>query len=338
MRNFERNLLTEWRRLRLPVSDASVIVAVSGGADSMSLALALHELTLQKKLENRTVLAHFNHNLRGDESRADEDFVRHFAEAHGIELAVGHAGPMGKGNLEQNARNARYGFLEKTAHSVKAEVVLTAHTVDDQAETFLMNLIRGAGPTGLSAMPCIREFGNSSGFDVFPEDKPIQSGQVYLVRPMLSWAHRVDAENYCHELGQGFQYDSMNDDLGFMRVRVRKLLMPMLREFNPNISEAIARAADIIRFELGTREEAAAEPSWESDTLKVSELKPLTRERLLGGLRMWLGHRRGDLRGVSLEHIESIADLALSTKSGRVAEIPGKCRVVKTKGLLVFEK
>lgn len=338
MRNFERNLLTEWRRIGLPMKDATVVVAVSGGADSMSLAVAVHELQLQKKLQNRFVLAHFNHNLRGHESQEDEEFVRHFSEARGMELAVGRCGALGKGNLEQNARNARYEFLSKISAGLRSAVVLTAHTLDDQAETFLMNLIRGSGPRGLSGMPVVREIGSSASFDVFPDSEQQKKGDVYLVRPMLSWAQRSDSENYCHELGVKFRYDSMNEDLNFMRVRVRKLLIPMLREFNPMISETIARTADLVRFEFGMHVPSGGEPDWESQTLRIKELREVKRERLLTGLRAWLGHVRGDLRGIGSEHIEAVADLVLSTKSGRVVEIPGKSSVVKTKGVLTFRK
>lgn len=339
MRNFERNLLTEWRRLGLPKSDCAVVIAVSGGADSMSLAAAVDELHVLKKLSNRPVLAHFNHRLRGDESEGDELHVRRFAEERGLELAVGHATPFGKGNLEEKAREARYAFLEETAGSLRAHLVLTAHTVDDQAETFLMNLIRGAGPHGLSGMPCVREFGKPAGLDVCPniQEDPA-SRKLFLVRPMLAWARRSDAENYCHEADVGFRYDSMNEDLAFMRVRVRKLLIPMLREFNPRITETLARTADLQRFENTSGDEELHGVDWEAETLQISDLKDLPREGLMKGLRMWLGLRRGGLRGIGMEHIEAIADLVTSTKSGRLVEIPGKMGVVKTKGLLQFRK
>lgn len=303
----------------------------------MSLAAALHELGLQKKISIRTVLAHFNHGLRGAESDADESHVRRFAEGRGLELAVGHAGPLGKGNLEQNARDARYGFLEGVASSVRSSVVLTAHTVDDQAETFLMNLIRGAGPHGLSGMPGIREFGNSAALDVFPGDNS-ERGNTFLVRPMLSWARRSDSESYCHEIDTEFRYDSMNEDLGFMRVRVRKLLIPMLRDFNPKISETLARTAELMRFENSSGEDELHSVDWEAECLKVSDIRELPKDSLLKGIRMWIDIRRGGLRGIGREHIEAVADLALSTKSGRVVEIPGKSSVVKSKGSLQFRK
>ena len=151
MNNFVRNLLTEWRSLNLPFEEQTFVVAVSGGADSVSLALALSELKRRKKLNLRFVAAHFNHDLRGRQSDEDEKFVRELAGKFGFELALKKGNIAGEGNLEQNARVARYEFLTETAENLRASGVLTAHTLNDQAETFLINLIRGSGLEGLGA-------------------------------------------------------------------------------------------------------------------------------------------------------------------------------------------
>ena len=157
MQNFVRNLLTEWRKLDLPFDDETYIAAVSGGADSTSLLLALNELKKLKKLNLRFVIAHFNHNLRGEDSDKDEEFVKYLASGFGFELALGKSeAPHETGNLEQNARDERYRFLIETAENLDASAVLTAHTLNDQAETFLFNLIRGSGIEGLGAMKPIR--------------------------------------------------------------------------------------------------------------------------------------------------------------------------------------
>src|SRR5690349_4529770 len=117
---FCRDLITEWRRLSLPNEGQTVVVAVSGGADSVSLLLALHELKQTGKLDLRIVAAHFNHHLRGDESDADEQFVRELNASHKIEFAAGQTPISRDGNLEQNARVQRYQFLARTAHNLRA--------------------------------------------------------------------------------------------------------------------------------------------------------------------------------------------------------------------------
>jgi tRNA(Ile)-lysidine synthase len=339
MRGFERELVAEWRRLKLPFEGTAIVVATSGGADSVSLALALGELRNAGKLGLRFVLAHFNHRLRGAESDADEDFVRHLAERHEMELSVGKAGRLGAGNLEQVAREARYGFLRDVAETVKAPVVVTGHTLDDQAETFLLNLLRGSGPRGLAGMPSVREIGSTVGLDVFPRQTLADTGgPVYLARPLLSWGRRSETEAYCRELGEGFRYDSMNEDLAFTRVKIRKLLLPMLQEFNPKAVETLARTADLMRLEVSVEGTDPAEPDWEAETLAVATLGSVPRSRLLTGVRAWLGVRRGSVRGLAHHHFEAVADLALSQKSGRTVELPGGSKVLKSKGVLSFRK
>ena len=113
MDNFVRNLLTEWRKLDLPFENATFVAAVSGGADSVSLALALYELRKLQKLNLRFVLAHYNHNLRGEESEKDEQFVKNLAGELDLNWRSARGEISQEGNLEQNARDARYEFLNK---------------------------------------------------------------------------------------------------------------------------------------------------------------------------------------------------------------------------------
>ena len=197
MRSFERRLITEWRRLSLARTDDTIVSAVSGGADSVSLLIALDELRKQEKLGLRLVAAHFNHQLRGEESDQDERFVRELCEERKIEFAVDRSRLSPSSNIEQSARIERYAFLQTAAENVRAFGVLTGHTIDDQAETFLMNLIRGSGARGLSGINPVRGF---SGTD------------VKLIRPLLGWARRADTEAYCHELGVSYRSDTMNED------------------------------------------------------------------------------------------------------------------------------
>lgn len=317
MHKFVRNLITEWRKLALPFADASIVLAVSGGADSMSLLLAIEDLVRRKKLDLRIVVAHFNHKLRGKESDADQEFVSRCSHELGFEIVTASGRISKKGNLEQNARNARYEFLTKVAKTSKASIILTAHTINDQAETFLMNLIRGSGPDGLQGMSRIREIDDS----------------VAIVRPLLAWAKREDTEYYCRERKVAFRSDAMNDDVAFTRVKIRRMLIPQMAELNPKIIESLARTAELMRDPCHM---AAANGKSSSGPLKLAELKKLSKADLYRELRSWLRTQHGSLRSLNLKHIEAIERLISSSKSGKTAELPGGGAVVKHAGELMF--
>ncbi|MGI8789205.1 MAG: tRNA lysidine(34) synthetase TilS [Pyrinomonadaceae bacterium] len=370
MHEFTRNLLTEWRKLNLPFADETFVVAVSGGADSISLMLALDELRRRKKLNSRFVVAHFNHNLRGAESDADENFVKEIAAKFNFELACGIQNPESKienqkGNLEQNARKARYNFLVETAHNVEAFGILTAHTLNDQAETFLINLIRGSGLDGLGGMKPIRmqeaeERTKDQTLKIEDENSAIRNPQsaIRLVRPLLRWTRREDTENFCLLNKIEFRYDAMNEDLKFSRVRIRKILLPMLKDFNPKIIETLARTSDLLRegaeqLADGVRHSAEVEEDAETRrrgdaecekkieqrvTLSLKDLKDVFPSVRKTVLRQWLKENRGNLRRLELKHIEAVERLALSRKSGRVVELPNGETVRRENGKLHFQK
>jgi tRNA(Ile)-lysidine synthase len=328
MQKFIRNLLTEWRKLELPFSDKTIIVAVSGGADSVSLALALHELKERKKLKLNFVIAHFNHNLRGLESEKDAKFVENLAEKLKFEFALKITNPKSKiqnqkGNLEQNARNARYEFLSEIAQKYDAYAVLTAHTRNDQAETLLLNLIRGSGLSGLSGMADSRFHISDSKF------------QIRLIRPLLNWAKREETEKFCLENGAEFCRDAMNDDLKFSRVRIRQAIIPLLEKINPKIIETLSQTANLLREESEELEKISPNLS---ENLSQNELKNLSKAMRLRVLRNWLKNHRGNLRGLDLKHLEAIERLILSRKSGREVELPDGEKVIKKQGKLFFEK
>jgi len=322
MQSFARDLITEWRRLGLPFSDASVVVAVSGGADSVSLLMAMHELRQREKLGLRVVAAHFNHNLRGPDSHADEAYVRRLAFEHGFELAVGHGEISPDGNLEQNARRARYAFLSGTAENLHAFAVLTGHTINDQAETFLLNLIRGSGVDGLSGMRPVRDMSAGS--------------ELKLIRPLLTWAKRRDTEGYCREIGVDYRYDTMNDDTAFKRVQIRKILLPLLADMNPKIVETLANTAGLMQHLADSRPDIGEAGS--AGELRLDELRSMAKPELYDTLRSWLREMRGSTRQLELKHIEAIERLVFSQKSGKTAELPDGGRVTRSGGKLTFDK
>lgn len=321
MDRFPREFVTEWRKLELPFKGERAVVAVSGGADSVSLLLVLSELARRRKITNELVVAHFDHGLRGEESLADAEFVRELAGSLGYEFELGHGRIAKKGNLEQNARLARYAFLAKTAERHKAFAVLTAHTLNDQAETFLLNLIRGSGPEGLVAMRPIR---------------PLEGTKAKLVRPMLRWAKRDETEEFCFSRGINFRTDAMNRDPRFTRVRIRTELLPILKTFNPKIVEQIARTASLMPAAEGESAYAAAGEN-DASELRLALLRKMDGPGLRNTLRQWIKANRGSLRGITHKHIEGVERLVRSEKSGKMAELPAGTHVRKGSGKLFFE-
>jgi tRNA(Ile)-lysidine synthase len=349
---FVRNLVTEWRRLELPTS-GTVVIGVSGGADSVSLLLAMHELCELKKLDLRIVAAHYNHHLRGEESDADEQFVRQLTGERKIELAVGHADEISGSDLEQRARVVRYAFLSQTAENVAAFAVLTAHTMNDQAETFLINLLRGSGPRGLCGMKPIRPLEDEkrrrgeemvrSECEIAADPQeiitdhhspllPFSSSPLLLARPLLTWAKRIHTEGYCRDEKVDYRYDTMNEDTAYKRVRIRKILLPMLEDFNPNIVETLSRTASLMQDLPNPK------PKLDEDTLETTALRAMSPQAMYDTLRAWLEGKRGDSRSITLKHIQAIERLVKSEKSGRVAQLPGKAAVIRSNGRLTYRE
>ncbi len=318
MHKFVRSLITEWRKLDLPFAGETVVIAVSGGADSMSLMLAAYELAKRKKLTHRMIVAHFNHKLRGAESDADERFVSEHAVRLGFEFVAGSGTLQKKGNLEQAARNARYEFLSRIASENDAFAVLVAHTQNDQAETLFFNLIRGSGPDGLAGMRQVRE---------------LEDG-VLLVRPLLSWASRTDTVAFCRDNDVLYRSDPMNEDEKYSRVRIRQDIFPRLAAINPKIVETLARTADLMHRSSGDNTPSGKDNG--QGYLIVRDLKTLERADLYSTLRSWLRTKRGSLRSLQLKHVEAIERLILSRKSGNTVELPGGGRIVKHGGALRF--
>jgi tRNA(Ile)-lysidine synthase len=343
--------LGEWRRRGWPISGESLLVAVSGGADSTALLLALEELLRAGRLEAEVTAAHLDHGLRGGQALEDARWVAAQVRALGLRVVLGRAevgvrAEATRDNLEQAARRARYEFLAGAARERGAAAVLTAHTLDDQAETVLLRLLRGSGAEGLGGMAAERVLEEGS--------------EVLLRRPLLGWARRADTEGYCVERGVTFRTDEMNEDERFTRVRVRRRLLPLLETFNPRAVEALARAAGLLREDSAALErlasvlleEARAETptdaaeQWTDTAEQREEAWPLRVEVLAAALpalrhhalRLWLARGRGGLRRLSLAHLLSVERLLEGTRGGRVAELPGGSRVERRRGLLLFRR
>jgi tRNA(Ile)-lysidine synthase len=212
--------------------DLTVLVAVSGGPDSVALLRAM--AGLKSGGAGRLVVAHFNHQLRAAESDADQQFVTALAAELGLAVELGSgdvradAAVQGDG-LEAAARDARYQFLTRTAERLGARYLVTGHTADDQAETILHRVVRGTGLAGLSGMCRARPL----------------SPAVTLLRPLLGFRRR-ELLDYLASLGQPYRHDASNLDPRFTRSRIREELLPQLaRQYNPQVHEALLRLGEL---------------------------------------------------------------------------------------------
>lgn len=232
------------RRHRLVAAGERVGVAVSGGADSVALLRALIELA--PELGIVPVVLHLNHRLRGEASDGDAAFVAELAKRLGVAAVIEIEDIAARAaedrlSLEAAGRRARYAFFLRAAVAQRLDAVATAHTRDDQAETVLLRLIRGAGTSGLSAIR--RSFSLAA---LAPEDTECGTR---LIRPMLGIS-RGEVEEYLVSLGQDFRQDASNASAEFLRNRIRHELLPSIeRNYNPRAREALAETAEVAAAE-----------------------------------------------------------------------------------------
>jgi tRNA(Ile)-lysidine synthase len=233
------------RKQRLLEAGDRVGIAVSGGADSV----ALLRLTLELREEIGLVISvlHLNHQLRGAESDGDEVFVRELAGVHDLEFICehlnvkAHAAEKNVG-LEAAGRKLRYEFFRKILETGACSKIATAHTLDDQAETVLLKLARGAGTRGMAGIwPQVAVSHQSSAIS--------RSKNASIVRPFLA-TRRTQLRHYLADIGQSWREDSSNRDLRHTRNRIRHGILPRLeRHVNPNMRETLAETAEISRAE-----------------------------------------------------------------------------------------
>ena len=215
---------------RCEVGASRLLVAVSGGEDSVALLCGLSEIASDFSLE--LCVGHYNHRLRGPDSDSDAAWVANLAELLRLPCEVGVASaesPIKSGSgLEENARKLRYQFLEQAATTFNCRDVALAHTSDDQSETVLHHLFRGTGIAGLRGIPAVRRLSTGS----------------RLVRPLLS-VRRPLVEDYLRDRNQTFCTDHTNADTAMTRNKLRHIILPLLREqMNPQIDTALQRLAE----------------------------------------------------------------------------------------------
>ena len=341
-----------------------IVAGLSGGADSVCLILTLKSIIQKFKPEIRLAAVHVNHGIRGEEARRDEEFSKRLSESLGVEFFAYHrdipAAARETGMSEEEAgRCARYAIFRETAERIAAGiaegkpeqsesgagaeteqneseagakqrvVIAVAHHMDDQAETFLMHLIRGAGVQGLSGM------------------EPV-SGDI--IRPLLCVSRR-EIEAFLEERGQDYVVDSTNSDDSYTRNRIRNVLMPLLRkEFNSNISDILCSTADDMRklssyVENGAKRATARYAKYEYGAQRKPErcvISGLSRfmaedavikERVVRNI---LFKCAGTRKNIYRRHIEAVLELA-SAQTGKSLNLPHNITVRRSYDELVFE-
>lgn len=285
-------------------------VAVSGGADSVCLLDVLRELAARWRLTLHVL--HLDHGWRGEESRGDAEFVRQMAARFELPFTLETLPPAAcTGNREQQARRARLRFFRAQIESGRLDRVATGHTRNDQAETVLFRLLRGAGGAGLAGIRPLVEPG--------------------IVRPLLD-VTREDVETWLRSRGLAWREDSTNASLDFARNRLRHALLPQLaREWNPALSGTLAHTADWAleeeRYwarEIALLETVHLRRDGSGGVLVpaacLCELPVAVARRLV--LRA-IECAKGDARGVGFAHIEAVRALARSARGSGAVQVPG---------------
>ncbi len=285
-----------------------VVVAVSGGADSLTLLHIM--LKLQENFDITPHVATFDHGIRAVAGTQDVEFVRALAERWGVPITTGSADvpALARGwhmGLEEAARKERYRFLTDTATLLNATTIATGHNQDDQAETVLLHIIRGTGLTGLRGM--------------LPKSQ--LSETISLIRPLLD-TPRTDIEAYLHDIGLEPRADATNADTHYTRNRLRHEIMPFLAEINPQVRSALARTADTIRDDYEALVSALPPLNGSSSDFVID--RDVFRGLSVSLQRLWIreaAQRLSPNTMLTLERSEAALDLAKSP-SKKSVKIP----------------
>ena len=348
-------LLRFIRQHQLLKAGNRLAVAVSGGADSV----ALLRLLLELRAELGTVLSvvHFNHKLRGHESDGDEGFVAEIARTHGLEFRRGEGDVRACCDaglsLEAAARKLRYEFFARLLRDQPLDRIATAHTLDDQAETVLLRLARGAGTRGLAGIyPRVTEAASAkTQIPRFARDD-IGSGEGSggtsgsgggddvlrrsIIRPLLA-VRRAELVAYLEEIGQAWREDSSNRSRDHARNRVRQELLPWLEiNLNPSVREQLAESAEIAREEEEYWQGEIAAVSlrcWNMDTrcLRLAELAKMSsalRRRVVRSVSESFGLR------LDFRHVEQV--LEVCSGEAKSVVLPAGWKASRESGTLKF--
>ncbi len=317
---FVKKILETIKKYDLVKPGESVLVAVSGGPDSIALLYSLY--SLRKALGLKLHVAHLDHGLRKNSGK-DREFVERQAFRLGLPSTTAgiEAGVLGqKGSLEERARSCRLEFLLRTAKKIKAGTIALGHNRDDQAETVLMRLFRGSGLNGLSAISVKRKI---KGF--------------IFIRPLLE-VSRNEIAAYLGQARLRYCIDSSNAEDIYTRNRIRNKLLPLLeKQYNRNIRDVLAVTAETAGQDydfLNLHAERAFKKM--GGVIKLERFAVLhpALQRLI--FRLAIAGVQGNTRRITFQHIRELEDLVLNRPTGSIVDLPQGVSAVKKKTSLVF--
>ena len=316
--SLDRRVLRFIKQHNLMMAGNKAIIAVSGGPDSVCL---LHILSLlQEEIGVQIHVAHLDHMLRGEDSRADAEYVRQLCEAFSIPVTLQSRDVQSYQSqqhlsLEEAARYLRYEFLSQVAQAIGANLLVVGHTSDDQVETALMNLIRGTGLQGLAGMQPLSLYRLSSG------------SQVRVVRPLLGIS-RAEVQRYCQDHNLKPREDTSNCNTIYLRNRIRHELIPLLQSYNPSIKECVLNTTQTMREASALIDSQICE-LWERTVTREDTILILEKEELASQhvalqnqlIREVFRQLLGDLTNIERKHVEMVRR-ALSFPSGKRISLP----------------
>lgn len=300
-----------------------VIVAVSGGPDSIFLLDGLNRLSHEMGIS--LVVAHYDHGLRGDEDKFETKLVKDAARLMVIPFETEKASKHLKSSssLEEKSREARYAFLERIRIKHKAQKIAVGHNLNDQAETVLMRLLRGSGPSGLAGIPPVRD--------------------NVIIRPLIEIT-REEIKNYLKDRGIHFAIDSSNINIRHLRNRIRLELIPIMLEYQPKLLERLARFSDILRDEDTFLDSIASEwienVSEKADngniSVPVSSVKNLPGPLKNRVIRKLLKQVDGNIYSLEYDHVISVIELLDNEHPQCSVDLPNGIMVRKAYQSLQF--
>ncbi len=327
---------------------STVIVGVSGGADSVCLLHAL--LTLAPEYDLRLHVAHLDHQLRSDAARADADFVLDLARQWNLPCTIESRDVAAftrdhKLSIEEAARQVRYAFLIEVALANESETIAVAHNADDQTESVLMHFLRGSGLAGLRGMlpklpiddfrlligNTVNQQSATPALHQAQRGASVQNQQskIHLIRPLLD-VPRADIEAYCAQHALPFRIDATNADTTYFRNRLRHELLPVLETYNPNIRSILRRTATVAAADYELLE-AHRNFAWDMTLIDETETaitfslsawreQPIGTQRAL--LRRAVQQLCASLRDIDFVHVEAAIDLLSRAVTGDQATLP----------------